>query len=269
MNNAASYKCTVAEVISDEDFPIHPSRTGWCKEYRLRPLLANNRDKCGLALDGDLKHEDTNLASSTIRPENTAMEPVGITVSYKVKIRLYLGFTLSDVCLELPFILTHPNPKEDELEDANSNVDLEEFDFTPTGRENGSDCEFAATDSRTNALDPSSSEQLIKTSYFDQLKDLFQEPDVVTDKTDHAATHGYDPSLNPFTTPKLSDQLMRNNNNNHSSSAQPVLVWEQISINRMDLQGQKKMASTDGTQSPLEDDMVFADFARLRMQNAD
>lgn len=36
------------------------------KVYTLTPLLANNKDKRGLALDGKLKHEDTNLASSTM-----------------------------------------------------------------------------------------------------------------------------------------------------------------------------------------------------------
>lgn len=36
------------------------------KEYRVTPLLANNIEKRGLALDGKLKDEDTNLASSTM-----------------------------------------------------------------------------------------------------------------------------------------------------------------------------------------------------------
>lgn len=36
------------------------------KVFELTPLLANNKDKWGLALDGQLKHEDTNLASSTL-----------------------------------------------------------------------------------------------------------------------------------------------------------------------------------------------------------
>ena len=49
-----------------EGFPIQPSQTGFCKVYHLTPLLANNRDKRGLALDGKLKHEDTNLGSSTM-----------------------------------------------------------------------------------------------------------------------------------------------------------------------------------------------------------
>lgn len=49
-----------------ERFPILPSQTGWCKVYRLCPTLAYNRDKTGVAMDGDLKQEDTNLASSTM-----------------------------------------------------------------------------------------------------------------------------------------------------------------------------------------------------------
>ena len=36
------------------------------KVFEITPLLANNKDKWGLALDGQLKHEDTNLASSTL-----------------------------------------------------------------------------------------------------------------------------------------------------------------------------------------------------------
>ncbi|VDP88515.1 unnamed protein product [Echinostoma caproni] len=69
-------------------------------------------------MDGDLKHEDTNLASSSITPPHSAPRvPVGILVQYKVKVRLILGFSISDVCLELPFILTHPNPEEHKLDD--------------------------------------------------------------------------------------------------------------------------------------------------------
>jgi beta-arrestin len=48
-----------------EGFPITPC-TNLTKVYSLTPLLANNKDKRGLALDGKLKHEDTNLASSTM-----------------------------------------------------------------------------------------------------------------------------------------------------------------------------------------------------------
>ena len=48
-----------------EGFPIGSGST-LNKVYQLTPLLANNKDKWGLALDGQLKHEDTNLASSTL-----------------------------------------------------------------------------------------------------------------------------------------------------------------------------------------------------------
>lgn len=36
------------------------------KVYSLLPLLANNRERRGIALDGKLKHEDTNLASTSM-----------------------------------------------------------------------------------------------------------------------------------------------------------------------------------------------------------
>ena len=48
-----------------EGFPLGSGST-LNKVYSLTPLLANNKDKWGLALDGQLKHEDTNLASSTL-----------------------------------------------------------------------------------------------------------------------------------------------------------------------------------------------------------
>ena len=63
--SATQYKCEVAELESTDGFPINPSST-MSKVYNLTPLLANNKDKRGLALDGKLKHEDTNLASSTM-----------------------------------------------------------------------------------------------------------------------------------------------------------------------------------------------------------
>ncbi len=43
-----------------------PSGTSLKKDYILYPLLAHNKDRRGLALDGRLKHEDTNLASSSM-----------------------------------------------------------------------------------------------------------------------------------------------------------------------------------------------------------
>lgn len=51
-------------MFSSEGFPVGPGAT-LSKVYTLCPLLSNNKDKRGLALDGQLKHEDTSLASST------------------------------------------------------------------------------------------------------------------------------------------------------------------------------------------------------------
>uniref|UniRef100_A0A3Q2XIX5 Beta-arrestin-1 n=1 Tax=Hippocampus comes TaxID=109280 RepID=A0A3Q2XIX5_HIPCM len=61
-----------------------------CKVFTLTPFLCNNREKRGLALDGKLKHEDTNLASSTLR-EGADKEMLGIVVSYKVKVKLLVS----------------------------------------------------------------------------------------------------------------------------------------------------------------------------------
>ncbi|KER27967.1 hypothetical protein T265_05091 [Opisthorchis viverrini] len=125
----ALHQCTVDETEAEESFPILPSQTGWCKVYRLRPLLSNNRHKRGLALDGKLKHEDTNLASSTIICNPQQKENLGMIVQYRVKVRLALGFGASDVSLELPFTLTHPKPVVD-LEDNVLKID--ELEVNPT-----------------------------------------------------------------------------------------------------------------------------------------
>ncbi|XP_039987593.1 beta-arrestin-1 isoform X2 [Xiphias gladius] len=107
--NTAQYKCPVATEESDD--VVAPSST-FCKVFTLTPFLANNREKRGLALDGKLKHEDTNLASST----------------------LLLGdLAASDVSVELPFTLMHPKPLEESIyrdapDEAPIDTNLIEFD---------------------------------------------------------------------------------------------------------------------------------------------
>ncbi|XP_036180849.1 beta-arrestin-1 isoform X3 [Myotis myotis] len=115
--NTAQYKCPVA--MEEADDTVAPSST-FCKVYTLTPFLANNREKRGLALDGKLKHEDTNLASSTLLREGANREILGIIVSYKVKVKLVVSrggllgdLASSDVSVELPFTLMHPKPKEE------------------------------------------------------------------------------------------------------------------------------------------------------------
>ncbi|XP_069748275.1 beta-arrestin-1 isoform X2 [Narcine bancroftii] len=128
--NTAQYKCPVAT--AEPDDTVAPSST-FCKVYTLTPYLANNREKRGLALDGKLKHEDTNLASSTLLRDGANKEILGIIVSYKVKVKLVVSRG-GDVVVELPFTLMHAKPEEETLHrEATENEDpidtnLIEFD---------------------------------------------------------------------------------------------------------------------------------------------
>ncbi|XP_034539040.1 arrestin red cell isoform X2 [Halichoeres trimaculatus] len=114
--STAQYKCPVAQLEADDQVS---SSSTFCKVYTLTPTLDKNREKRGLALDGKLKHEDTNLASSTIVKDVTNKEVLGILVSYRVKVKLVVsrgallrGVMERDVSVELPFILMHPKPVE-------------------------------------------------------------------------------------------------------------------------------------------------------------
>ncbi|XP_044162505.1 arrestin-C [Bufo gargarizans] len=107
-------------VFSEEMNDTVAANSSFSRSYSVTPLLASNREKRGLALDGKLKHGDTNLASSTIMRPGMDREVMGILVSYKVKINLMasrggiLGdLTSSDVGVELPLVLMHPKPSED------------------------------------------------------------------------------------------------------------------------------------------------------------
>lgn len=63
------------------------------KEYRVTPLLANNKEKRGLALDGKLKDEDTNLASSTLSV-NLHYKSIRLIFMFIVQITALYFYTL-------------------------------------------------------------------------------------------------------------------------------------------------------------------------------
>uniref|UniRef100_A0A8B9JHE1 Arrestin red cell n=1 Tax=Astyanax mexicanus TaxID=7994 RepID=A0A8B9JHE1_ASTMX len=93
--------CSVSDQVS--------SSSTFCKVYTLTPTLNNNREKRGLALDGKLKHEDTNLASSTIVKEGCNKEVLGVLVSYRVKVKLVVsrgGYTVAGCICSLAFTLS-------------------------------------------------------------------------------------------------------------------------------------------------------------------
>ncbi|NXF36807.1 ARRS protein, partial [Nyctibius bracteatus] len=77
------------KVVASEEAPEKvPPNSSLTKTLTLLPLLANNREMREIALDGKLKDEDTNLASSTLIKDGIDKTVMGILVSYKVKVKL-------------------------------------------------------------------------------------------------------------------------------------------------------------------------------------
>ncbi|XP_078419677.1 beta-arrestin-1-like [Cetorhinus maximus] len=83
-----TYSQTVAQEEVDEQ--VAPGST-LKKDYTLYPIIANNSEKHGVALDGKIRHADTNLASTTILKEGIDHEVWGILVSYKVRVKLVVS----------------------------------------------------------------------------------------------------------------------------------------------------------------------------------
>ncbi|XP_060765554.1 arrestin 3a, retinal (X-arrestin) [Neoarius graeffei] len=106
------------KTVLKEDFEETVEANSMCeKVFRVTPLLAQNREKRGLAVDGKLKYEDTNLASTTILKPGMDREILGIMVFYKITVHLLVsgggllgGLTGSDVVVELPLTLMQPKP---------------------------------------------------------------------------------------------------------------------------------------------------------------
>ncbi|KAA3681931.1 beta-arrestin [Paragonimus westermani] len=304
LHTSVAYKCTVAEIHSDEGFPICASQTGWCKVYRVCPSLASNRDKASLAMDGDLKHEGTNLASSTIvPPKQLSNESIGIHVQYKVKVRLTLGFGVSDVCLQLPFILTHPNPTE-----WTSGRSVEEKNLITTNSPRpcppkavalntsastgtnfigkNSDASYKTTTRNGDMPIPSKCDidavlKMDAPFIFDSspAKPSRQsEDDHHENGNSHNSIQSVEPTLLSLlpTTPVRTDMtLFGDRNHLVSGERSPLSQTPGIhptacgfdSVALAKVCGTRQPPSTAGTQSTVsEDDLIFEDFARLRLR---
>nr|ATY71617.1 arrestin 3b [Maurolicus muelleri] len=90
------------------------------KTFAVNPSLTQNKDKHGIAVDGKMKYEDTQLASSTLMMTEQTREMRGILVSYKLKVHLMMGSGVlgsSEVIVEIPMTLMSPKPVEYSLED--------------------------------------------------------------------------------------------------------------------------------------------------------
>uniref|UniRef100_A0AAQ5XT90 S-arrestin n=1 Tax=Amphiprion ocellaris TaxID=80972 RepID=A0AAQ5XT90_AMPOC len=128
-SNDSYVKCVDIEDSGDS---VSPGAT-LQKVYKLLPVLANNRERRGIALDGKLKHEDTNLASTSIIREGVLKEVMGIMVSYRVMVKLIVGgdtgsgLCCSEVGLEVPFKLMHPKPDAGKKTEAEEEMVFQEF----------------------------------------------------------------------------------------------------------------------------------------------
>ena len=53
---------------------------------KLSPSVGNSRDRRGIALDGRLKGDDTDLASSTLLADENSRDVFGMVISYTAKV---------------------------------------------------------------------------------------------------------------------------------------------------------------------------------------
>nr|CAC36938.1 arrestin [Libelloides macaronius] len=120
------YRTTIAHLETQEGCPIQPG-SALQKVMYLLPSLQSNKDRRGIALDGQIKRQDTNLASTTLLANPEQRDAFGIIVSYAVKVKLYLGALGGELAAELPFILMHPRPERNKFIHADSQADVEMF----------------------------------------------------------------------------------------------------------------------------------------------
>ncbi|XP_014615784.1 PREDICTED: arrestin homolog [Polistes canadensis] len=103
---------TVIDAVETQDgCPISPG-SNLQKVLYLKPDLENNKHRRGIALDGRLKREEAELASSTLLTSPDVRDSFGIVVSYAVKVKLYLGALGGELSAELPFIFMRPKPTD-------------------------------------------------------------------------------------------------------------------------------------------------------------
>jgi len=113
----SQYTKTISMIQTKEGCPITPGAS-LSKEYILAPSTCNKR---GIALDGRLRDEDANLASSTMVADGkNPSDAVGIVVSYSLRVTLNCGALAGDLVADLPFKLLHPLPGSDAAIQANA-----------------------------------------------------------------------------------------------------------------------------------------------------
>lgn len=112
----------VASFETKEGCPISPG-THFHKIFTILPL-ASNAKHYGVALDGKTKDSDANLASTTLRRDQS--DHLGIVVTYSVQVDLECGALSGNLTTSLPFKLMHPAPGSGKIEKEDG-IEFEEF----------------------------------------------------------------------------------------------------------------------------------------------
>ncbi|XP_066154060.1 arrestin homolog [Euwallacea fornicatus] len=106
----AQFSKYVASLETREGCPITPGAS-FTKVVYLVPLASSNKDRRGVALDGRLKDDDVNLASSTLVPEGKCpVDAIGIVISYSLRVKLNCGTLGGELVTDVPFKLLNPSP---------------------------------------------------------------------------------------------------------------------------------------------------------------
>lgn len=97
------------------------------KVMKLEAGLKSVKDRQGVALDGRIKGEDTDLASSTLLADENSRDIFGMVISYTAKVKLFLGAIGGELTAELPFVLMHPKPNMRKIIKADTLAEVEGF----------------------------------------------------------------------------------------------------------------------------------------------
>ncbi|KAK8394317.1 hypothetical protein O3P69_006486 [Scylla paramamosain] len=121
----------VSSLESREGCPITPG-ANLTKTFSLTPIASTNQKRFGIALDGQVKDQDANLASSTVAAAGKNVnDALGIIVSYSLRVKLNCGAIGGELTADLPFKLMHPDPNAQKPSlrkmQSTDNVDIEEF----------------------------------------------------------------------------------------------------------------------------------------------
>jgi len=103
------FRTVIDAVETSDGCPINPG-SNLQKVLYLKPDLANNKHRYGIALEGMMKGEESELACSTLFTSLDVRDSFGIIISYNIKIKLYLGALAGELSAELPFILMRSKP---------------------------------------------------------------------------------------------------------------------------------------------------------------